>query len=112
MISRSLRTVAVACTLTLAACSGGSDEAPAPANVEQEAPLVENMGFENMVVPVSPSDTPSPTPAPSPTGTPTPIALDEQMREDADAVGMTARVDRTEAATEETQPAEAERKQP
>jgi PBP1b-binding outer membrane lipoprotein LpoB len=96
-----------ALALLLAACSGGSDE-PAPAPNEAEAPIVENMGFENMVPPVAPDTNltaPEPTPTPE---QPPAVAPDEQVQEDADAVGMTARVDRSEA--NEAQPVE-ERKQ-
>lgn len=86
--------------LALAACSGS--EAPPPADTnEVEAPVVENMGFENMVEPVAP-----PTATPTSEATPeAPAPADEQVQADADAVGMTARVDRsapadTEADTE------------
>lgn len=90
--------------LMLAACSGGSDEPAAPANEVQEAPIVENMGFDNLVPPVAPSETPSPTP--TPTATPSPQAPEEQVQDDADATGMTARVDRSDTGANETAPAE------
>lgn len=86
-------------TSMLAACSGGSDE---------EAPVVN--ATENVVevideAPVQNFAEPEPTPTPSPT--PTPIvederATEEQVMDDADAVGMTARLPREEASNEGT----------
>ena len=110
MISRTIARLALTgLALSLASCSGGSDETEAPANAVQEAPIVENMGFENMVEPLAPTETP--TPSPTPSASPTPVAEREQMQEDAEATGMTARVERSEASADETQPAEVERKQ-
>ena len=77
----------------LAACSGGSDE---------QAPAANETGTENVVevideAPVENIATPEPTPTPAPS--PTPIVEDdrptqEQVMDDADAVGMTARLPR------------------
>ena len=76
---------------SLAACSGGSDEQPPVANeTENVVEVIDEAPVENVVTPE-----PTPTPAPSPT----PIVEDdrptqEQVMDDADAVGMTARLPR------------------
>lgn len=95
-----------ALALAITACSGGGEPPESDANLV-EAPVVENMGFENMVEPVAPTATPTPTP--TPTDEPS-TPVEAQVFEDADAVGMTARVNRDEApadpATPETAPVE------
>ena len=75
----------------LAACSGGSDEQPPVANeTENVVEVIDEAPVENIATPE-----PTPTPVPSPT----PIVEDdrptqEQVMDDADAVGMTARLPR------------------
>lgn len=86
----------------LAACSGGSDAPDAPVN-----------GTDNAVEVIDeapPQNFAEPEPTPSPTPTPAPIveddrASDEQVQDDADAVGMTARLPREQSGNE-TAPAE------
>ena len=80
----------------LAACSGGSDEpAPAANETENVVEVIDEAPVENIVEPE-----PEPTPTPSPT--PAPVVEDdrsteEQVMDDADAVGMTARLPREDA---------------
>lgn len=82
---------------SLAACSGGSDEAPPVANeTENVVEVIDEAPVQNFA---------EPEPTPSPTPSPTPIVEDdrpteEQVMEDADAVGMTARLPREEASNE------------
>lgn len=82
--------ILAASTLALTACSGSS---------EPEAPPVEEEAFTPAPEPTyEPLPEPSPLPTPEPTPTPTPappLPDEEQMQEDADAVGMTARIDRS-----------------
>lgn len=82
---------------SLAACSGGSDEAAPVANeTENVVEVIDEAPVQNVV---------EPEPTPSPTPSPTPIVEDdrpteEQVMDDADAVGMTARLPREEASNE------------
>lgn len=103
-----LAVATAAAALTLTGCSGGSDTPPADANLT-EAPIVENMEFNSMVEPIAP---PTATPTPSPTPIAPPTVDEAQVQDDADASGMTARVQRDEAPTaaNETQPAETSEK--
>lgn len=86
----------------LAACSGGSDAPDAPVNDNDNAAVViDETPVQNLA---------EPEPTPSPTATPAPIveddrATDEQVQDDADAVGMTARLPRDQGGNE-TAPAE------
>lgn len=86
----------------LAACSGGSDAPDAPVNDNDNAAVViDETPVQNLG---------EPEPTPSPTPTPAPIveddrATDEQVQDDADAVGMTARLPRDPGGNE-TAPAE------
>lgn len=96
--------VTSALALTLAACSG-SEPTPAPTNdavdtateeVANEAPPVVN-------------EAPVAEPTANATATPAPAvaddrSADEQMYDDADATGMTARVDRSGGAANESAP--------
>ena len=111
MIRRLFAPAALA--LLLAACSNDAEEADtlnAANEAEAAAPVVENMGFDAMVPPVAPdANLTAPEPAPEAEKAPV-VAPDDQVREDAEAVGMTARIDRSESSANETQPAE-ERKQ-
>lgn len=81
----------------LAACSGGSDAPDAPVNgTDNAVEVIDEAPVQNFAEP-------EPTPTPSPT--PEPIveddrASDEQVQDDADAVGMTARLPREESGNE------------
>ncbi|PCD02872.1 hypothetical protein COC42_15155 [Sphingomonas spermidinifaciens] len=92
--------------LALAACSG-EPEVPAPegpdANLTEALPTPEPL----------PTATPEPLPTPSPTPTfepaPAPeVEADQQMQDDAEATGMTARINRDDAPAEEPAPVPAE----
>lgn len=85
----------------LAACSGGSDAPDTPVN---------NGDNEVEVIDEAPQNVTEPEPTPTPSPTPAPIvqddrATDEQVQDDADAVGMTARLPRDQSGNE-TAPAE------
>lgn len=86
----------------LAACSGGEEEPTAPANeTENMVEVIDEAPVRNFV---------EPEPTPSATPTPAPIVEDdrptaEQVMDDADAVGMTARLPREDMGNE-TAPAE------
>ena len=102
-----------ALALALTACSGGGEEPPADANTAEEAPVVENMDFNNMVEPTAPNTaTPLSEPSPDENATAEEPARDVQQ-DDADAVGMTARVDRSGgedgASANDTQPVDEEK---
>lgn len=88
----------------LTACSGGgeSEAPPAPVNdtvVTNDAPIGNDaMAIDNLT---DTNATPAPAPTPSATATTAAIndpatqgATDSQMQDDADATGMTARVNR------------------
>lgn len=87
--------LAAGTALLLAACSGSPPEpVPTPANdTLPEGEVINEMPVINAIPAPLPSETP--TPAPTPTADPATTAAQEtQMYEDADATGMTARVDR------------------
>lgn len=96
--------------LALASCSS-SEPQPTPAEVN--AGDVVDISNDNFVEPVnaaSPTPTPTPTATETEAATPTPDET-QQIQEDAEASGMTARVDRGEESNEQaTQPAEAQEK--
>jgi hypothetical protein len=103
MIRKTSLAAFTAAALTLAGCSGSSDETP-PADANMvEAPIVNDMALDNLVEPMAP---PTATPAPSPTPVETPTADEAQVQDDADAAGMTARVSREDAAENATRSAE------
>lgn len=89
----SLRPVlfAAASALALAACSG-EPEQPAPEGPDNLYESPEPLPAPEPLPELTPEPTPSPTPSPTPT--PEPLPEDEQMMLDADATGMTSRVDR------------------
>lgn len=91
MNTRALAALAVP-ALLLAACSGDSEVAPVEENVtdfEVEEPIL------NRPDPIDePAVTPTETPAPTPTPTAEPLPDEAQIQFDAEATGMTARVDR------------------
>lgn len=81
----------------LAACSGGSEAPEAPVNESDNAVVV--------IDETPPQNFAEPEPIPTPSATPAPIveddrAMDEQVQEDADAVGMTARLPRDQGGNE------------
>lgn len=100
------RRLSLAATLlaatALAACSGGSDAPDAPVNTTDNAvEVIDEAPVQNVA---------EPEPTPSATPTPAPIvederASEEQVQDDADAVGMTARLPREQSGNE-TAPAE------
>jgi PBP1b-binding outer membrane lipoprotein LpoB len=80
----------------LAACSGGSDAPDTPVN---------NGDNQVEVIDETPQNIATPEPTPTPSPTPAPIvqddrATDEQVQDDADAVGMTARLPRDQSGNE------------
>lgn len=84
--------LATAASLALAACSGASPEAAPPENGLDEGVIIENAldaPLVNAELPPEPTATPTSTPEDT-------KAVETQMQEDADATGMTARVDRSE----------------
>ncbi|HEY0623090.1 hypothetical protein [Sphingomonas sp.] len=86
----------------LAACSGGSDAPDAPVNTtDNEVEVIDEAPVQNVVEP-EPTPTPSPTPAPIVEDD---LTSEEQVQDDADAVGMTARLPRDQGGNE-TAPAE------
>jgi hypothetical protein len=95
MIRRLALPVALLAATALAACSG-EPEAPAIENEADNVVVVDETPTENIVVP---EETPSPTPTPAPI-VEEDKAADEQVQEDADAVGMTARLPRTSGGNE------------
>ncbi|MEZ0495008.1 hypothetical protein [Sphingomonas sp. IW22] len=77
----------------LAACSG-EPEVPAPEGPDLN--LTEEMATPEPLPTLEP--TPSPTPSPTPTfeaAPPPEVEEDQQMLDDAEATGMTARIDRS-----------------
>lgn len=91
MNNRALAVLALP-ALLLAACSSDSDVVPVEENVtdfEVEEPIL------NRPDPIDePTPPPIETPAPAPTPTPEPLPDEAQIQFDAEATGMTARVDR------------------
>lgn len=86
---------------TLAACSGGSDAPPPVPNETENVEVIDETPPENVVIDVEPSPTPSPTPTPVVERLPD----EQQVQEDADAVGMTSRLPRPDESAP-AQPAE------
>ncbi|MEG3179402.1 hypothetical protein [Sphingomonas sp. LT1P40] len=102
MTRRLSLTAALLAATALAACSGGSDGPPPPENeTENVVEVINEAPVENIADP-EPSPTPSPTPAPVVEDE---RATEEQVMDDADSVGMTARLPRQDSANE-TAPAE------
>ena len=97
-MKRSTTFAALFATTALAACSGGS-EAPPPPNETENVVVMDETPTENVVIEAEPS----PTPTPSPTPVVENLPDEQQVQEDADAVGMTARLPQDDA---EAAPAE------
>lgn len=94
---------ALAAAAALAACSGPSEEV-APANDAVNAmELTEELPAENLAEP-EPVVTENAT-APAPVAQ-APLPDEEQIQDDAESVGMTARVDRGDTSGNQTAPAE------
>ncbi|UIJ44481.1 hypothetical protein LZK98_15635 [Sphingomonas cannabina] len=95
---------ASALALTLAACSG-SEPTPAPTNDAVDTTTEEVVNEAPPVV----NEAPVAEPTANATATPAPAvtddrSADEQMYDDADATGMTARVDRSGGGSNESAP--------
>lgn len=89
----SLASALLAATM-LAACGGGSEEpAPVANETENVVEVIDETPVENIALP-EPTPTPSPTPAPIVEDD---RSTEEQVMDDADAVGMTARLPREDA---------------
>jgi hypothetical protein len=82
---------------TLAACGGGTDEQSPVANeTSNVVEVIDEAPVQNFA---------EPEPTPSPSTTETPLVedtreTDEQVMDDADAVGMTARIPREDSGNE------------
>ncbi|WP_380877510.1 hypothetical protein ACFB49_13140 [Sphingomonas sp. DBB INV C78] len=97
MMKMVVRSAAVATLVLVAACSGSSDEVAPEANVEENVVNVSDvpeLPADNQVAPepVVETNTADATPPEAP------VPPDAQMLDDADATGMTARVNRDAAA--------------
>lgn len=91
-------------TLTLAGCGGPEAPPPPETNIEEVGPVVN----EPEVINEAPLPTPSATPDNIAVADPAESkAVEQQMQEDADATGMTARIDRSGGETPTDAPAEA-----
>ena len=105
MTKRPALFLAAALTLTLAACSGSQPEAPV-ANVEDNAVIEEVPADEGPVINALPTEEPTANATTAAT-----VRDDRseqaQMYDDADATGMTARVDRGNAAGDQSAPVDA-----
>ncbi|MHA6722546.1 hypothetical protein [Sphingomonas sp. RS2018] len=98
---------AIAALTLLTACGGGNDDAPPPVDNGEELLDVTN---EAVGVPEAPLPEAMniPEPANIAEETPPPTPPEQQVQEDADATGMTARVDRSAQTDEPAQPVEAQ----
>jgi hypothetical protein len=109
MISmRSFRPALMLLPIALAACSG-EPEVAAPEGPDLN--MSEEMATPEPLPPLDAAPEPTPTPSPTPTfatAPPPDIAEDQQMLDDAEATGMTARVNRDEAPADEPAPVPAE----
>ena len=102
------RTIQLATTLAaaaaLAACSGGVEEAAPTENAVNAMELTEDLPADENVAEPEPVVTENTT-APAPVAA-APVQDDEQILDDAESVGMTARVDRSGGTGNQTAPAE------
>ncbi|MFN4097709.1 MAG: hypothetical protein ACK4GG_13150, partial [Sphingomonas sp.] len=87
---------ALAAAAALAACSGASEETAPVENEVNAMELTEDLPAENLAEP-EPMVTEN-TAAPAPVAA-APVQDDEQILDDAESVGMTARVDRSGSTT-------------
>lgn len=96
---------ALAAAAALASCSGGSEEAAPAENAVNAMELTEDLPADENVAEPDPVVTENTT-APVPVAE-APLPDEEQIQDDAEAVGMTARVDRSGGtASNQTAPAE------
>lgn len=93
---------ALAAAAALAACSGGSEEAAPAENAVNEMELTEDLPAENLAEP-EPVVTENTTPPPVAEA---PLPDEEQIQDDAESVGMTARVQRGDSADNQAAPVE------
>jgi len=94
---------ALAAAAALAACSGASEETAPAENAVNAMDLTEELPAENMTdtAPVQTENATTPAPVTEP-ATPD----EAQIQDDAESVGMTARVDRSGGTANQTAPAE------
>ncbi|WP_066658147.1 MULTISPECIES: hypothetical protein [unclassified Sphingomonas] len=95
---------ALAAAAALAACSGASEEAAPAENAVNAMELTEDLPADENVTDVAPVTTDNAT-APAPVAEPA-TADEAQIQDDAEATGMTARVQRGESSGNQTAPAE------
>lgn len=95
---RSKTLLALAVPALLAACSG-SEREPAPVDDNEVEMLDVTNEAANVAEP--PAPTPTPTPDAVNTTAEAPVPPEEQVQDDADATGMTARVTREEPGAQE-----------
>ncbi len=93
----------LAAVAALAACSGGSEEAAPAENAVNAMELTEDLPEENLAEPepMVPENTTAPVPV-----TEAALPDEEQIQDDAEAVGMTARVQRGDTSGNQAAPAE------
>lgn len=93
---------ALAAAAALAACSGGSEEAAPAENAVNAMELTEDLPEENIAEPapmVVENTATAPVAEPA-------LPDEEQIQDDAEATGMTARVQRRDTSGNQTAPAE------
>ncbi len=91
MIRRLPLALTLVAATALAACSGDPEQPAEPMNEAENIVVIDETPSENIVEP-EPLSTPTPTPTPTPATDA--VQTEEQVMDDADAVGMTARVPR------------------
>ena len=94
---------ALAAAAALAACSGPSEEAPPAENAVNAMELTEDLPEENLAEPepMVPENTTASAPV-----TEAALPDEAQIQDDAEAVGMTARVQRGDTSGNQTAPTE------
>lgn len=95
---------AIAAAAALAACSGASEETAPVENEVNAMELSEDLPADENVIDTAPVVTENAT-APAPVAEPV-LPDEEQIQDDAEAVGMTARVQRGDTSGNQTAPAE------
>lgn len=92
--------------MTLAACDRSPPPPEPDQTVEPAEPIAENMAEPLPEEIVAPAPVVAPEPVAETPPPPEPVLPDEQVMEDAEATGMTARVNRDDTAVEDSAPAE------
>ena len=87
---RKIALAALAGALALSACGKKEDETPATNNLVE--PPVENVIIEEPEAPLPPTNNAAQAPEPAP---PPSISEQQQIQDDAEATGMTARLDQS-----------------